>query len=86
VLPPVVAGCLLSSATFGQSAYSIAVNTFAPVDTDVFVAEGDGGNARPLFAHPSLERYCARFATNSSAGKPMSSRLSLISSPTISPE
>jgi Tol biopolymer transport system component len=46
--------CLLPAASFAQQ-YTIAVNTFAPVDTDVFVAAPDGGNPRPLFAHPALD-------------------------------
>ena len=35
--------------------YTIALKTFAPVDTDVFVAGADGSNPRSLFPHPALD-------------------------------
>ena len=50
-----LAFCLVPAASSAQQRYTIAVNTFAPVDTDVLIADADGGNARPLFAHPALD-------------------------------
>jgi TolB protein len=37
------------------SSYTLAFASFAPLDTDVFVADGDGGNAVPLLPHPGLD-------------------------------
>src|SRR5690349_6490813 len=54
--PELLVLCLLPMAADAQApSYAIAVNTFAPVDTDIFVARGDGSGTRPLFAHPSLD-------------------------------
>lgn len=38
-----------------EPAYTIAFASFAPLDTDIFVADGDGNNAKPLLAHPDLD-------------------------------
>jgi TolB protein len=35
--------------------YTITVASFAPLDTDIFIADADGGNARPLVSTPSFE-------------------------------
>jgi Tol biopolymer transport system component len=50
-----IAVCLLPTSSPAQPRYTIAVNTFSPIDTDVFVADADGRNARPLFADPALD-------------------------------
>src|SRR5215210_1704777 len=38
-----------------ESDYAIAFASFAPLNTDLFVAEVDGSNPRPLLAHPGLD-------------------------------
>jgi len=35
--------------------YQIAFASFAPLDTDLFLADGDGSHARPFLANPSLD-------------------------------
>ena len=35
--------------------YGIAFASFAPLNTDLFVAEADGRNPRPLLPHPDLD-------------------------------
>jgi TolB protein len=35
--------------------YTLAFASFAPLDTDIFIADPDGGNARPLLSTPSFE-------------------------------
>lgn len=52
---PLIAICLLPVASLAQSNYTIAVDTFAPIDTEIFAADADGTNERPLFAHASLD-------------------------------
>jgi Tol biopolymer transport system component len=47
--------CVLPAASLAQPTYTIAIDTFAPIDTDVFAAASDGTNVRPLFAHASLD-------------------------------
>ena len=54
--------CLAPALSSAQR-YAIAVNTFAPVDTDVFIADANGENARSLFAHPALD-YNASFSAD----------------------
>ncbi len=44
-----IAICVLPAASLAQPNYTIAVDTFAPIDTDIFAADADGTNARPLF-------------------------------------
>jgi TolB protein len=36
----------------GEQVYNIAFASFAPLNTDIFVADTDGNNAEPLIAHP----------------------------------
>src|SRR4051794_22688693 len=43
--------------------YTIALNTFAPRNTDVFVAESDGSNVHPLLPDPALD-YNASFSAD----------------------
>ena len=43
--------------------YTIAFNTFAPRDTDIFVADVDGRNAGALFPDPALD-YNASFSAD----------------------
>jgi Tol biopolymer transport system component len=40
---------------------ALAFASFAPLNADVFVADADGGNARPLLPHPALD-YDASFS------------------------
>jgi len=35
--------------------YQIAFASFAPLDTDLFIADGDGSDARPFLSHPALD-------------------------------
>jgi TolB protein len=37
------------------NSYSIAFASFAPIDTDIFLADADGGGARPWLSTPSFE-------------------------------
>jgi Tol biopolymer transport system component len=41
--------------------YAIAFASFAPLNTDIFVADVDGSNPRPLLPHPDLD-YNASFS------------------------
>lgn len=43
--------------------YGIAFASFAPLNTDLFVAEADGRNPRPLLPHPDLD-YNGSFASD----------------------
>ena len=38
-----------------ESRYEIAFASFAPLNTDVFIADGDGGHARVLISNPDLD-------------------------------
>jgi len=49
------AACILPAIGAAQPQHTIAFKTFAPVDTDIFIANADGSNARPLFAHAALD-------------------------------
>ena len=58
------AGAIISLAIcarlFAQTApragqYGIAYVSFAPLNAEVFVADADGGNARPLSPHPGRD-------------------------------
>ena len=44
-----------------ESNYTIAFASFAPLNTDLFVADADGNNPRPLLAHPDQD-YNASFS------------------------
>ena len=44
-----------------QPKYTIAYSGFAPLNTDVFIADADGRNARPFLASPALD-YNASFS------------------------
>jgi len=59
---------LLCSAAGGQNArpkpnerYTVAFASVAPLNTDIFIAAGDGSDARPFLAHPDLD-YNASFS------------------------
>ena len=41
--------------------YTIAFASFAPLNSDIFIADADGGHARPFLAHPGLD-YDASFS------------------------
>src|SRR5919106_365950 len=41
--------------------YTVAFASVAPLNTDIFIAAGDGSDARPLLAHPELD-YNASFS------------------------
>jgi len=58
--------CLVSSAASAQregsrAPYTVAFKSFAPNNTDIFIAEGDGSHARPLAPDPALD-YDASFS------------------------
>jgi len=44
-----------------EAGYTVAFASFAPLDTDIFIAAGDGSDAKPLLAHPELD-YNASFS------------------------
>lgn len=44
-----------------ESNYEIAFASFAPLNTDIFVADANGDNLKPLLAHPDLD-YNASFS------------------------
>jgi Tol biopolymer transport system component len=44
-----------------RAAYTIAFKSFAPNNTDIFIADADGSNARALLPHPALD-YDASFS------------------------
>src|SRR5215831_3140744 len=44
-----------------RQGYSIAFGGSAPARTNIFLADGDGGNARPLLANPAVD-YNASFS------------------------
>lgn len=62
---------LISSLTFfgqsnrndGQADYQLAFASFAPLNTDIFIADADGSDAKPLLAHPGLD-YNASFSND----------------------
>jgi TolB protein len=41
--------------------YTVAFASFAPINTDIFVADANGNNPKPLLAHPGLD-YNASFS------------------------
>jgi TolB protein len=43
--------------------YTISFASFAPLNTDIFIADADGSNARPLLPHPDLD-YDATFSAD----------------------
>jgi len=45
------------------SSYTIAFKSFAPNNTDIFIADGDGSHARPLVPSPALD-YDASFSAD----------------------
>src|SRR5580765_6823708 len=45
----------------GGPDYALAFASFAPLNTDIFIADADGSNPRPLLAHPALD-YDASFS------------------------
>jgi Tol biopolymer transport system component len=59
-----VAFALLGAGTapFAQE-YAVAFNSFGPANTDIFIADGNGANARPLAPHPALD-YNASFSVD----------------------
>src|SRR5688572_30695810 len=64
---------LLCSSAHGQNTgpiaeagHTVAFASFAPVDTDIFIAAGDGSDARPFLAHPDLD-YNASFSPDGSS-------------------
>jgi TolB protein len=61
----VLAACQSSQETNGEGspAYAIAFSNFADQNTDVFIADPDGGNARTLSPHPASD-YNASFSTD----------------------
>jgi Tol biopolymer transport system component len=45
----------------GRPEYEVAFASFAPVKTNIFVADADGNNPKPLLANPDLD-YNASFS------------------------
>ncbi len=51
-------GCapfVASRAATSNPQYEIAFAGFAPLDTDIFMADADGSNAKPFLSHPDLD-------------------------------
>jgi TolB protein len=48
-------GLMSASAHAAESGYRIAFTSFAPFDIELFVADGDGSNARPFLSDPGLD-------------------------------
>jgi TolB protein len=46
-----------------EARYAIAFTSFAPLNTDIFIAAADGSDARPLLSGPDLD-YNASFSTD----------------------
>ncbi len=44
-----------------EPGYAIAFASFAPLNTDIFIADADGSNPKPLLPHPDLD-YNASFS------------------------
>jgi TolB protein len=55
ILMVLIAPICHAAENVGSSSYQIAFASFAPLNTDVFIADGDGKNAKPLFADPDLD-------------------------------
>src|SRR4051812_7332033 len=53
--------CATAEPSRTAETYTISFASFAPLNPDVFIADPDGNNARPLFAHPDFD-YDAVFA------------------------
>ncbi len=51
------------SQTPSASSGTVAIASFAPLNSDLFVADADGSNPKPLLAHPALD-YNASFSPN----------------------
>ena len=45
----------VSTAAMSESKYQVAFASFAPLNTDIFVGDADGSNARPFLTHPDLD-------------------------------
>lgn len=50
-----VSGFVTASPALAQSRYTIAYSGFAPVNDDVFIADADGRNGKPLLAGPGQD-------------------------------
>jgi len=64
----VAVACCLSTLVFAQPRrsaprYTVAFKSFAPNNTDIFIADGDGNHARPLVPEGALD-YNASFSTD----------------------
>jgi TolB protein len=49
-------GLAVYTCTTGSAQETLAFSSFAPVNSDVFIADGDGRNAKPLAPHPLLDQ------------------------------
>jgi TolB protein len=47
--------CCQAVAAASEPDYAVTFASFAPLNTDIFVADADGGNPRPLLAHLGLD-------------------------------
>ena len=54
-------GLLCAGAAAPESGYRIALTSFAPLNTDIFIANADGSGERPFLPHPDLD-YNASFS------------------------
>src|SRR5258705_13316619 len=57
----VVSGQNQSSSGERGPDYTVAFASFAPLNTDIFIADANGDNPQPLLAHPNLD-YNASFS------------------------
>jgi TolB protein len=49
------AALVASRAAASDPQYEIAFASFAPLDSDLFMADADGSNAKPFLSHPDLD-------------------------------
>ena len=47
--------CTFGLATAAEPAYRLAFTSFAPFDTELYIADGDGSNEQPFLPHPGLD-------------------------------
>ena len=58
ILPAIVAPGVLAAQD-----YRLAFNSFGPANTEIFLADANGANPRPVFADPALD-YTAAFSSD----------------------
>ena len=55
LMPPALQAKASSTGKLPTRSYTIAFASFSPLNTDIFIARGDGSAAKPLLAHPWAE-------------------------------